>query len=52
MKVEFSEQIFEKYSNYMTIRPVRAELLHAEGQKDMKTLIVTFRNFAKASKML
>jgi len=52
MKVEFSWQAFEKYSNFMTIRPVGAELLHADGQKDMKTLIVTLRNFANAPEML
>ena len=33
-------------SNFMKIRPMGAELFH----EDMKKLIVTFRNFAKASK--
>ena len=33
----------------MKIRPVRAELFHGDGRKDMK-LIVAFRKFAKASK--
>jgi hypothetical protein len=40
MKIEFSRQIFEKNSqiwNFMKIRPVGAELLHAEGQTDGKT---------------
>jgi hypothetical protein len=33
MKLEFSRQIFEKYSfNFMKIRPVGAELFHADGQ--------------------
>ena len=38
----------------MKIRPLGAELLladrRADKQMDMKTLIVDFRNFAKASK--
>ena len=48
MKVEFSRQIFEKL---IKIRPVGAELFHADGQTDMTKLIVAFRNFANASKM-
>jgi hypothetical protein len=32
----------------MKIRPVGAELLHADGQTDMTKLIVAFRNFANA----
>jgi hypothetical protein len=32
----------------MKFRPVRAELSHADGQKDMK-LILAFRNFANIS---
>ena len=36
MKPEFSRQIFEntQISNFMKIRPVRAELFHAEGGAD------------------
>jgi hypothetical protein len=34
----------------MKIRPVGAELFHADRRTDMTTLIVTFRNFANASK--
>jgi len=38
----------------MTIRPVEAELFHAEGRtdghRDMTKLIVAFRNFANAPK--
>jgi hypothetical protein len=34
----------------MKIRPVEAELLHADGQTDMTKLIVAFCNFADASK--
>ena len=34
----------------MKIRPVGAELFHADGRTDIKTLIVAFRNFANAPK--
>jgi hypothetical protein len=34
----------------MKIRPVGAELLHADGRTDMTNLIVAFRNFANAPK--
>jgi len=37
-------------SNFTKIRPVVAELFHADGQTDMTTLIVAFRNCAKAPK--
>jgi hypothetical protein len=37
-------------SNLMKIRPLGAELFHADGQTDMTKLIVAFRNFAKAPK--
>jgi len=30
MKLEFSQQVFEKYTNVMKIRQVRAELFHAD----------------------
>jgi len=33
----------------MKIRPVGAELFHADGRADMTNLTVAFRNFAKAS---
>jgi hypothetical protein len=40
--------------NYIQIRPVRAELLHADGRKgrqaDMTKLTVAFRNFANEPK--
>jgi len=39
-------------SNFMKIRPVGAELFHADGQTDMTEPIVAFRNFANASKKL
>jgi hypothetical protein len=34
----------------MKIRPVEAELFHADGQTDMTKLTVAFRNFANAPK--
>jgi len=43
LKVEFSQQIFEKYSNvnFHPIRPIGAELFHADdwtkGQTDRQT---------------
>jgi hypothetical protein len=33
----------------MKIRPVGAQLFHADRQTDVTKLIVAFRNFAKAS---
>jgi hypothetical protein len=53
MKLQFSPQIFQKYLNIKF--QVEVELFHADGQtdrqKDMKKLIVAFRNFAKAPKI-
>ena len=37
-------------SNFTKIRPVGAEMCHADGQTDMTKLIIAFRNFAKAPK--
>jgi hypothetical protein len=37
-------------SDLMKIRPVSAELFHADGRTDMTMLIVAFRNFANAPK--
>ena len=50
MKLELSPQIFEKtqVSSFIKIRPVGAELFHADGQTDMTELIVAFRNFGNA----
>ena len=36
--------------NLMKIRPVGAELFHADGRTDMAKLIVTFRNIANVPK--
>jgi hypothetical protein len=37
-------------SNFMKIRPVGAELCHADGRTDMKKPVVSFLKFANASK--
>ena len=37
-------------SNFMKVRPVGAELFHADGQTDMTKLIVALRNFANETK--
>jgi len=44
--------IFSKYliPNFLKIRPMRAELFHADGRTDLTELIVAFRNFAKVRK--
>ena len=39
-----------KISNFMKIRRVGAQLLHADGQTDVRKLMVAFRNFANAPK--
>jgi len=55
MNLEFSGQIFEKYSNikFHENLPMGAELFHAEdGRTDMTKLIVAFRKFSNASKKL
>jgi hypothetical protein len=51
MSLEYSRQMFEKYSNikFHKIRPEGADLFHADGQTDMTKLIVAFRNFVNAS---
>jgi hypothetical protein len=53
-KIEFSRQIFEKYSNFMKISHLGAELFHADGQTERQggktKLIDGFHNFAKAPK--
>ena len=39
-------------SNFIEIRPVGAELLHADRRTDMMKLIAAFRSFANAPKKL
>jgi hypothetical protein len=48
IKLGFSRQIFEKSSNFMTIRPLEAELFYAHGQADRTKLIVALRSLTKA----
>ena len=50
IKLEYSGYIFKKSSNFMKIRPVGAELFHANGQTDLAKLKVAFRNLANALK--
>jgi len=45
---DFSKTI--QISNFLKVRPVGAQLLHADGWADMTNLIVAFRNFAKVLK--
>jgi len=39
-------------SNFMKIRPVGAELLHADRRTDMTKLTVAFRSFANVPKIV
>ena len=39
-----------KISNFIKIRPVGAELFHADGQTDVTKLLVKFAIFANAPK--
>ena len=52
MKLKFSGQFFKntRISNFMKIRPVGAELFHADGRTDTMKLIVAFHNFAYSPK--
>ena len=53
MKLEFSRHIFKKksqISSFIKIRPVGAELLHADKRTDMTKLRVAARNFTNAPK--
>ena len=47
MKIEFLNRFSQnsQIPNFVKIRPVGAELLHADRREDMK-LIAAFRNFA------
>ena len=48
MKLVFSRQIFDQYSNikFHEIRTVEAELFDTDGRRDILKLMVAFRNFA------
>jgi len=48
MKLDFLDSFSTNIQtpNFVKIRPVGAELFHADGQTDMTKLIVAFRNFA------
>jgi hypothetical protein len=50
MKLEFLGRFSKntQISNFIKIRPVGAELFHADGGTDMTKLTVAFRNFAHA----
>jgi len=52
MTLEFSWQIVKKtqISNFIKIRPVKAEVFHADRWADMTKLIFAFRNFANVPK--
>ena len=55
MKLEFSQQIFEKYSNIkFNENPYSGKRVvpcgRTNGRTEMTALIVVFRNFAKAQK--
>ena len=54
MKKLFSRHIFEKkkpqIENFTKIRPVGADLFHAEEETDMTKLTVAFRNFTNGPK--
>ena len=54
MKYEFSQKKKKDFPNntqmrnFIEIRPVWAELFHADGRTGMTKRLVTFRNFANA----
>jgi hypothetical protein len=52
MKLKFSQQIFEKYSNinFMKLSSVGARLFYVDRRTDMTKLTVAFRNFANEPK--
>ena len=52
MKFEFFSTVLKntQIQNFMKIRPLGAELFHADGQTNMKKPTVIFHNFAKAPK--
>jgi len=52
MKFEFSHRFSKntQISNLMKVRPLGAELFHADGQTDMTKLIVACHSFANCPK--
>jgi hypothetical protein len=52
MKPEFSRQKNTQVSNFMNIRPMEAELFHADRRTDMAKLIANFRNITNTPKNL
>lgn len=48
MDLEFLGEIFEKFSNIMTIRANKRTDKRVEGWADMKKLVIALRNFANA----
>jgi hypothetical protein len=50
MKRELSRMKNTQVSNIMNIRPMEAELLHADRRTDMTKLTVNFRNITNAPK--
>jgi len=50
VKPEFLDRLSKNIliSNFTKIRPVEAQLFHANGRADMTILVVPFRNFAIA----
>ena len=49
MELEYSRQLFEKYSDFTKI-PLEAEFLLADTHTDMMKLKVAFRDFVNAPK--
>jgi len=52
MEVEFSQTFFRKntqISNFMKIRPVGAEMFHADRQTDMTKLTASFEILRKSA---
>jgi len=50
MKLEYSRQVFEKYSNinFMELSSLGARLFYVDRRTDKTKLAVSFRNFANA----
>jgi len=52
MKLEFSQQIFQKSNKIYNFMKIRVEFFHANGQADMTNVIVACRYFSKAPKIV